>query len=76
MRYKRPTCEECVRLAAERGALFQEYLDAKDALALAPKNDRMYAERRKRLDHLTGQLNEAGKREDFHENTHQDEFSN
>ena len=76
MRYKRPTCEECIRLAAERTALFQEYLDAKDALALTAKNDDLYPERRKRLDKLTGQLNEAGKREDFHESSHQDEFSN
>jgi hypothetical protein len=28
------------------------------------------------LDQVTGQLREAAKREDFHEKTHQDEFSN
>ena len=76
MRYARPTCEECVRLAAESAALYQEYLDAKDALTLTPKNDRAYLERRKRLDRVTGQLTEASKREGFHESTHQDEFSN
>jgi hypothetical protein len=72
VRNARPTCEECVRLATDRTALFQEYLDAKDALALTPKNDAAYAERRKQLDKVTGQLREARKREDFHESTHQD----
>ena len=76
MRYARPTCEECIELAAERARLFQEYLDAKDAFALTPKNDPTYSERRKHLDKVTGQLTEAGRREDLHEATHQDEFSN
>ena len=72
MRYARPRCEECVRLAAECSALFQAYLDAKAALALTGKNDPDYGERRKQLDTVTGQLKEARKREDFHESTHQE----
>ena len=76
MRYARPSCSECIKLVAEWAALFQEYLDAKDALALTSKNDPRYAERRKLLASVTGQLREAGKREDAHEATHQDEFSN
>jgi hypothetical protein len=76
VRHARPTCEECVRLAADCAALFQEYLDARDALALTPKNDRAYLEMRKRLDKVKGQLREARKRDSYHEGTHQDEFSN
>jgi len=76
VRYARPSCEECIRLAAEREALFQDYLDAKDALALTLKTDPRYGERRKLLDSVSGRLREAGKREDAHEATHQDEFSN
>ena len=75
MRYARSHCEECCRLAAESAALNQEYLDAKDALALTPKNDHAYLEKRKHLDKLIGQLGEARKQEDFHESTHHDEFS-
>jgi hypothetical protein len=56
MRYARPTREKCVRLAAEYAALYQEYLDARDALALTPKNDRAFLERRQHLDKVTGQL--------------------
>jgi len=43
---------------------------------MTPKNDRTYVEKRKREEKLTGQVREAGKREDLHEKTHQDEFSN
>jgi hypothetical protein len=76
VKYARPRCEECVRLAAESAALFQDYLDAKDALTLTPKNDRAYSERRQHLDKVTGQLGEAQNREGVHESTHRDEFSN
>ena len=75
MRYARPSCEECIRLAADRAAIFQEYLDAKDALVLTSKIDREYANRRKHLDAVKGRLREARKRENDHEQTHQDEFS-
>jgi hypothetical protein len=76
VRYARPRCEECVRLAAESTAIFQEYLSAKDDLTMTPKDDRSYIEKRKHLDKVIGQLRESRKREDFHEETHQDEFSN
>jgi hypothetical protein len=76
MRYARPSCEQCIRLAAEYSALFQQYLDASDALALTPKNDPGYAERRRDLNRVSGQLREARKRDDAHEMTHRDEFSN
>ena len=76
MRYARPRCEECVRLAAESSALFLEYQAAKEALSITPKNDKAYLERRKHFDKVTGQHKEALKRENLHEETHQDEFSN
>src|SRR5438874_13664864 len=75
MRYARRSCEECTRLAAERAALYQQYLDAKDALTLTQKNAPDYPARRKHLDKINGQLGEARKREDWHEQTHQDKFS-
>ena len=76
VRYARPRCEECVKLSAETSSTFQEYLSAKDELTLTSKIDAAYLEKRKHLDKVTGQLREARKREDFHENTHQDEYSN
>lgn len=75
MRYARPSCDECVRLAADTAAIFQEYLNAKDALALASKADRTYSNTRKHLESTIGRLREARKRERAHEDTHQDEFS-
>ena len=39
------------------------------------KNDRTYLEKRKHLNRVTGQLGEAHKRGDFHEQTHQDQYS-
>jgi hypothetical protein len=39
MRYARPSCDQYIRLAAEYAALFQDYVDAKDALVLTRKND-------------------------------------
>lgn len=74
MRYARPSCEECIRLAAESAELWREYLEAKDALALTSKNDRLYGERRKQLKSVVGRVREARKRDDSHEDTHQDEF--
>jgi hypothetical protein len=76
MRYARPTCDECVKLAAESAALYQEFLNAKDLFKMTPKNDRAYLERRNHLGIVTGQLGEARKREDLHESSHQDRFSN
>jgi hypothetical protein len=75
MRYARPSCDECIRLAAETSAIFQEYLDAKDAVALTSKADRAYSEVRRHLTTVRGRLREARKREDAHEQTHQDVFS-
>jgi hypothetical protein len=75
VRYARPSCDERIRLAADTAAVYQEYLAAKDALTLTPKESRDHPERRKHLDRVRGQLGEARKREDFHESTHQDEFS-
>jgi hypothetical protein len=74
MRYARPSCAECVRLAADSAALFQDYLDAKDAVVLTPKTDRAYVERRKHLEVIQGRLREAWKRERSHEESHRDEF--
>ena len=76
MRYARPRCEECVRLAAEDGALWQEYLASRDELKMTPKNDRTYLALRRHLDQVKGQWREAVRRSDLHEKTHQDEFSN
>ena len=79
MRYARQDvrpCDECTRLAAESAALFQQYLDAKDALTLTSKNDPARLERRKHLDRVSGQLREARRRSNLHEETHHDEFSN
>jgi hypothetical protein len=72
MKYSRPIYEECDRLAAEYSARYQDYLDAQDTLALTAKDDPSYVQKRKHLDKIRGQLAEAGKREDFHESTHQD----
>ena len=49
-------CHECIRLAAESEALYQEYLAARDALTMTPKSDRAYLERRQRFDKVTGRL--------------------
>lgn len=76
MKYARPHCDECVRLAAESDALVLERGAASEELKMTPKNDRTYAEKRKREERLIGHLREARKREDLHEETHQDEFSN
>jgi hypothetical protein len=75
MRYARPSCEECIRLAAEYAARYQDYLDAKDALKLTAKNDLLYGERAQHLKSVIGQLREAARRDSAHEATHQDEFS-
>lgn len=72
MRYSRH-CDECIRLAADTAALFQEYLDAKDALTMTAKNDAAYVQRRKHLDKVTGQLTEAQKRQDYHDKMHHPE---
>jgi hypothetical protein len=76
VRYARPHCDECARLAAESSALVLERSAASEELKMTPKNDRTYVEKRKREAKLIGQLREARKREDLHEKTHQDEFSN
>ena len=76
MRYARPHCDECVRLAAESSALFLEHSAASEQFRMTPQNDRTYVEKRKRVEKLIGQLREARRREDLHEETHQDEFSN
>jgi hypothetical protein len=76
VRYARPHCDECVRLAAESSALVLERSAVSEELKMTPKNDRTYVEKRKRKEKLIGQLREARKREDLHEKTHQDEFSN
>jgi len=76
VRYARPRCDECVRLAAECQAIFQEYLSAKDDLAMTLKNDPTHLHKRRHLDTVTGQLREAHKREDVHEKSHQDEYAN
>jgi hypothetical protein len=47
-----------------------------EVLALTSKTDRGYAENRKRTFKLRGQLRESRSREQLHEETHQDEFSN
>jgi len=75
MRYARPSCQECIQLAAERNSLFQDFLDARDALVLTPKTDRQYENRREHLKTIEGRLREARKREAAHEETHQDKFS-
>ena len=74
MRYARPNCEECIRLAAEYSAIYQEYLASRDELKMTPKNDPAFLGRRQHLDKVTGQLREAGRRDQLHEETHQDEF--
>ena len=74
MRYARPRCDECVRLAAEYSALYQEHIAATEELKMTSKNDPEWLERRKHLDKVTGQMNEARKREQLHEETHQDSF--
>jgi hypothetical protein len=66
---------ECIQLAAESASLFQDFLDARDALNLTSKNDRYYTDRREHLKTIKGRLREARKREQAHEETHQDEFS-
>jgi hypothetical protein len=63
------------RLAAERAALSQQHLDAKDTLTDASKADPNYPTTRRNLDVVQGRLREARKQEDAHEETHQDEFS-
>jgi hypothetical protein len=63
-------CDECTRLAAEHAALYQEYLDARDALTLTAKTDPDYSSRAKCLTKLRGQLREALKRDQLHEETH------
>jgi hypothetical protein len=75
VRYRRPTCEECVRLAAEGEAVFLEYLSAKDELALPPRNDSAYPAKRQQLERAKGLLRGSLRRERSHESTHQDEFS-
>ena len=74
MRYKRPSCEQCIRLASEAEALYLAYQDAREALKLTPKNDAAYGERAAHLKKVAGQWGEARKRERAHEETHQDEF--
>jgi hypothetical protein len=75
VRYARPRCEECVRLAAEYEAFYQEWVASRDELKMTRKDDRAYLERRKHLDKVAGQLREALRRDQLHEKTHQDEFS-
>jgi hypothetical protein len=75
VRYARPHCDECVRLAAESSELALRRNAASEELRMTPKNDRTYVERRKREEKLIGQWREALKREDLHEKTHQDEYS-
>jgi len=74
MRYKRPSCEECIRLASEKAALYLAYQDAREAVKLTSKNDAAYGERAAHLKQVAGQWREARKREHAHEETHQDEF--
>ena len=40
MRYKRPSCEECIRLASEKAAFYLAYQDAREALKLTPRTTR------------------------------------
>ena len=75
MRYARPSCDECIRLAAEYAALYLAYVNAREALALTHKNDPLYSERKRELEKTSGRLGEALKRVHAHEATHQDEFS-
>jgi len=75
MRYARPTCDECVRLAAATQTLSLERKAAEDEFLMTRKNDPTYADRKKELDRIQGRLKEAMKREQQHEDTHQDEFS-
>ena len=75
LRYARPRCEECVRLAAECSALYLAYCGADEELMMTPKDSPIYQERRMHLDELRGQLREARRREAAHEETHQDEYS-
>ena len=76
MRYARPHCDECVRLAAECSALYLAYRTADEELMMTSKNSPDYQERRKHLDRLNGQWREACRRDAAHEETHQDEYSN
>jgi hypothetical protein len=75
MRYARPSCDECIRLAAEYEALYLAYVNAREALALTHKDDPVYSERKRELERSSGRLGEARKRDLAHEATHQDEFS-
>ena len=75
MRYARPSCEECIRLAAEYNALYLTYRNAREALDLTDKHDPLYSERKRHLKETRGRLGEALTREQAHEATHQDEFS-
>ena len=63
MRYKRPSCEECIWLASEKAAFYLAYQDAREALKLTPKNDAAYGERAAHLKKVAGQWGEARKRE-------------
>jgi hypothetical protein len=72
LRYARPHCDECVKLAAECSALYLAYCAAAEELTMTPKNSPDYLERRKHLDKLRGQLREARRRDAAHE----DEYSN
>jgi len=75
MKYARPHCDECVRLAAETSELVLKRQAASEELRMTPKNDRAYEAKRKSEETLTGQWREARKRERQHEETHQDEYS-
>ena len=75
VRYRRPRCEECVRLANEGKAVYLEYLSAKDDLTMTARNDSGYLKKRQQLEKAKGLLRESLRRERSHESTHQDEFS-
>jgi len=73
LRYARPHCDECVRLAGDCSAVYLAYRAAEEELMMTSKNSPDYLQRRKHLDKLSGQLRAARRRDAAHEETHQDE---
>jgi hypothetical protein len=60
------TCSECHRLREETASLFSDYILRRDELAMARKQDKAYESKRRALERVEGQLNEAHKREQQH----------
>lgn len=63
-------CEECDRLDSERTDRYLEYLAARDALKQTQKSDSAHSQRSRELKEATGRLDEAVKRQAFHEENH------